>query len=135
MPLTKTRMSRRAALSAAAAATIVAGLALHFFVAGHAANLISDALYTVLVYLVLAFILPRARRHWLALTAFAISAAIELSQLTGVPAQLAVSFPPSRLIFGTTFSAPDLVAYAAGAAAAWFLDRTLSARWRAPQTE
>ncbi len=135
MAATKTRMSRRAALSAAAGATIVAGLAIHFSAAGNVANLISDALYTVLVYLVLAFILPRTKQGWLALAAFGISAAIELSQLTGVPAQLAVSFPPSRLIFGTTFSALDLVAYAAGAAAAWLADHALSARWRAPQPE
>lgn len=135
MAATKTRMSRRAALSAAAAATIVAGLALHFLATGHFANLLSDALYTMLLYLVLAFILPRTRRPRLALAAFAVSAAIELSQLTGVPAQLAVVFPPSRLIFGTTFSAPDLAAYAAGAAAAWFADRALSARWRAAQPE
>ncbi|MDD0858942.1 hypothetical protein NHF46_16775 [Arthrobacter alpinus] len=59
-----------------------------------------------------------------------------------MPAQLAVSFPPSRLIFGTTFSALDLVAYAAGALAVFYADTILSARlsargtqWRPTQPE
>lgn len=125
-------------LVVAAAATVLLGLVLHFFAAGNFANLISDALYTMLLYLVLALILPKAQRAWLALAAFTLSAVIELSQLTGVPAQLAESFPPSRLIFGTTFSAPDLVAYAAGAALIYLADRVLSeraVRWSATQPE
>ncbi|PYI37165.1 DUF2809 domain-containing protein [Arthrobacter psychrolactophilus] len=124
MPSTLT--SRRSALLIAAVLTVALGLAIHFFVPGDLASLIADALYTVLVYLVLAFILPKAQRLWIALAAFAVSAAIELAQLTGVPEQLAVSFPPSRLIFGTTFSALDLVAYEVGAAAVYLADRALS---------
>lgn len=138
MALPKTLKSRRIALFIAATDVVIVGLVFHFFVPGDLANLVSDALYTVLVYLVLALILPLAKRHWLALAAFAVSAVIELSQLTGVPEQLAVSFPPSRLIFGTTFSALDLVAYAVGAAAVYLADRVLSERatqWRATQPE
>ena len=146
MTLVKTTQSRRLALSFAAADVIILGLVIHFFVPGDFASLIADALYTVMVYLVLAVILPRAKRVWLALAAFSISAVIELSQLTGVPEQLAVIFPPSRLILGTTFSALDLVAYAAGAVAVFYADTILSARlssrqsargtqWRPPQPE
>ena len=134
----KAPMSRRTALFIAAIDVVILGLVFHFFVAGDFASLIADALYTVLVYLVLAFMLPRAGRHWMALAAFAFSALIELAELTGGPEQLAVSFPPSRLIFGTTFSALDLVTYAVGAAAVLFADTALSRRggtWRRTQTE
>lgn len=138
MTITKTRTSRRSALAMAAAGVIVLGLAIHFLIPGETASLIADALYTVMVYLVLAVILPGAKRAWLALAAFAISAVIELAQLTGIPEQLAVSFPPSRLVFGTTFSALDLLAYAVGAAAVSWADAAISRRrrqWRRPQTE
>ncbi|MBP2413585.1 hypothetical protein JOF48_002384 [Arthrobacter stackebrandtii] len=135
MAFPKLSKSRRMALAIAATGVAVLGLVIHFFIPGSFANLVSDALYTVLVYLVLALFLPHAKRAWLALAAFGISAAIELAQLTGVPEQLAVSFPPSRLLFGTTFSALDLVAYAAGAGVAWFADQAMSARWRAAQPE
>ncbi|WP_449373639.1 ribosomal maturation YjgA family protein [Arthrobacter psychrolactophilus] len=137
MPSTLT--SRRPALLLAAVLTVALGLVIHFFVPGDLASLIADALYMVLVYLVLAFILPKAGRGWIALAAFALSAAIELAQLTGVPHQLAVSFPPSRLIFGTTFSALDLLAYAVGAVAIFLADhalaRTLRSTWHRPQSE
>lgn len=129
---------RRFWLFLAAGDAVIVGLVLHFFVPGGFANLITDALYTVLLYLVLTLIMPAAKRHWLALAAFTVSAVIELSQLTGVPEQLAESFPPSRLLFGTTFSALDLVAYAVGAAAVCFADKLLSergAQWRATQAE
>ncbi|POH58340.1 DUF2809 domain-containing protein [Arthrobacter glacialis] len=138
MALLKTPKSRRLALFIAATDVAVLGLALHFLVPGDLASLITDALFTVLVYLLLALILPTAKRHWLALSAFAISAFIEIAQLTGVPAQLAESFPPSRLVFGTTFSALDLVAYAVGAGAVYYADKVLSQRgriWLRTQTE
>lgn len=131
-------MSRRAALFIAATDAAILGLVIHFFVPGNFASLVTDALYTMLLYLVLALILPNAQRAWLALAAFTVSAVIELAQLTGVPAQLAEGFPPSRLIFGTTFSALDLVAYAAGAALVYLADRILSeraARWPGTQPE
>ncbi|MFQ4149164.1 DUF2809 domain-containing protein [Arthrobacter sp. LAPM80] len=133
---------RRMLLAAVGAGTVMLGLAVHFLVSGDLASLAADALYTVLLYLLLAIIAPRTGRHWLALSAFALSALIELAQLTGIPGQLAVSFPPSSLVLGTTFSAPDLVAYAVGAVAVYLADRFLSARasgrgarWRATQPE
>lgn len=138
MAITKTPMSRRIALFIAATDVAIVGLLVHFLIPGDFASLVADALYTMLVYLMLALILPKAKRHWLALAAFAISAAIELAQLTGIPEQLAVSFPPSRLVFGTTFSALDLVAYALGAAAVYFADKLVSERgttWRRTQVE
>lgn len=127
MPAAQRPLSRRLALLIAAAAVVVLGLALHFLAQGRIANFITDALFTVMVYLLFGLIAPAARRRWLALGAFALSTAIEISQLTGVPARLAEDFPPSRLVLGTTFSAPDIAAYALGAAAVWGADRLLSA--------
>ena len=121
-------VARRAGLAAAAAATVVVGLAVHFLIVGDLASLVADALYTVLIYLLVGFIFPAARQYWLAVAAFAFSAMIELSQLTGIPQQLAQSFPPSRLLFGTTFSALDLVAYALGAMAVCAADVLASRR-------
>ncbi|MDJ0317549.1 ribosomal maturation YjgA family protein [Arthrobacter antibioticus] len=138
MAFSKTLKTRRIALFIAATDIAVLGLAIHFFVPGEMASLITDGLYTVLLYLVLALILPKVARHWLALAAFAISTLIECAQLSGVPEQLAVSFPPSRLIFGTTFSVLDLIAYAVGAVAVYYADKLLSQRavqWRAAQPE
>lgn len=129
---------RRLALAAAAAATVALGLLVHFLVAGGFWSLVADALYTVLIYLVLALIAPAAGKVKLAVAAFAASALVELTQLTGIPHQLAQDFPPSRLILGTTFSALDLAAYAAGAAAVCCADRVhphQGARWRPAQTE
>lgn len=130
--------SRRPALLISAAGVTALGLGLHFLAVGELANWITDALYTVLVYLVLALLLPGAKRHWIAASAFAASALIELAQLSNIPAQLAVTFPPSRLIFGTTFSATDLLAYAVGALAVYGADTLISRRgaaWDASRTE
>jgi hypothetical protein len=136
MPTPSTR--RRLALAGAAAATISTGLAVHFAGTGTAAGFAADALYTVMVYCVLGLVLPRLGRVPLLLWAFGLSAAVELFQLTGVPAQLSAVSPAFRLLLGTTFNAPDLMAYGAGAAAAWGLDTALSAgtrTWRPSRSE
>ena len=111
---------------------------MHYAGTGAAAGFAADALYTVMVYCVLGLILPRLGRVPLLLWAFGLSAAVELFQLTGVPAHLSTVSPAFRLLLGTTFNAPDLIAYAAGAAAAWALDTALSAgtrTWRASRSE
>lgn len=130
MPLSTSAKSRRTAILIAAALTVALGLGAHFLAAGAGAGLLADALYTVLAYLVLAFLLPAVRHARIAAGALAFSAAVELFQLTDVPARLAAVFPASRLVLGTTFAVPDLVAYAAGAAAAWAADAALSHRGR-----
>jgi hypothetical protein len=98
---------------------VIAGLLAHFLLVGPAADFLADALYAVLVYVVLCFAAPRFPGLPLAVVAWGICALIELSQLTGVPAALAEAFPPVRLVLGTTFVAVDLVAYAVGVVAAF----------------
>ncbi len=122
MVATQRFTSLRRGLFLAAVCVTALGLAVHFLVPGDLGPLFADALYTVLVYLLLALLSPKTARYLVAVAAFAISALIELAQLTGLPAQLAVIFPPSRLVFGTTFSAPDLLAYAVGALMVWAVD-------------
>ncbi len=60
--------------------------------------------------------------------ALGFSCAVELFQLTGVPAELAARSTLARLVLGTTFNAPDLFWYATGAAAGWAAHRAVGAR-------
>jgi len=82
---------------------------------GAVAAFVGDALYAALIVVVIAFLAPRASAATVAVAAFAVCAAVELFQLTGVPAALADSVPAVALVLGTTFQWTDLVAYAIGA--------------------
>ena len=82
---------------------------------GAVAAFVGDALYAALIVVVIAFLAPRAYAVAVAVAAFAVCAAVELFQLTGVPAALADSVPAVALVLGTTFQWTDLVAYAIGA--------------------
>jgi hypothetical protein len=121
---------RRAALLGAAALTIIAGLAVSTLSSGFVADAVADALYTVLVYLLVAATAPRLSVLVVAALAFTVSALIEFSQLTGIPAALSEMVPASRLIFGTTFVATDLLFYALGAVAVAAVDAALTRRSR-----
>ncbi|MGO4691149.1 DUF2809 domain-containing protein [Glaciibacter sp. 2TAF33] len=69
---------------------------------GAVADFAGDALYAVVVYLLTAIVGVRVRSLVVAAISFALCAAIEVAQLTGVPASLAELFPVSRLILGAT---------------------------------
>ncbi|MFG3494943.1 DUF2809 domain-containing protein [Streptomyces sp. NPDC047886] len=90
-----------------------------------------DALYTVLILALVVLVAPRLRPSAAAGTALAVSWAVELFQLTGVPARLAadpVVGTPARLVLGTSFNAPDLFWYVAGAAVGWAVLRAAAPR-------
>lgn len=76
-----------------------------------------DALWALVVFLGLGFVYPRAAPTRVGLIAIGFSWAIEFSQLyhadwiDGIRATL-----PGRLILGSTFNSPDLLAYVAGIA-------------------
>lgn len=114
-------------LLAAGAATVVLGLSVRGFGAPAWAGPAGDALYAVMVYVAIAFLLPRKPRLLIALAALIACTAIELFALTGIPAALASVWPPFRLVFGTTFGPVDLAAYAAGSAAGLAADAGISA--------
>ena len=109
---------RRILLAVVAVALVAVGLAVARGTDGPAGAFAGDALYAALLYVVVAALAPRARARAAAPIAFAICAAVELFQLTGIPAQLAQTVPGAALVLGTTFQGTDLVAYAIGAAVA-----------------
>jgi hypothetical protein len=121
-PGVETTRLRRTVLCLAAVATVLVGLVVHFLTSGYVSDATADALYTVLVYLLVAAVVPRLRPVAVGGIAFAVSAGIEFLQLTGVPSALAEIFPPARLVLGTTFVATDLIFYAVGAVSAATLD-------------
>jgi hypothetical protein len=106
--------TRRAALAATSVATIALGLAVHFRGGSAAADPAADALYAVLIYLLVGLLRPRAHSVVVAAIALGFCVAIELFQLTGVPAMLSNITPLAHLVFGTTFVAADLLSYTAG---------------------
>ncbi|MFD7092278.1 DUF2809 domain-containing protein [Streptomyces sp. NPDC059896] len=74
-----------------------------------------DALYTVLVYTLVVVAAPRVRPLVAGGVALGFSWAVELFQLTALPAELAARSVFARLVLGSTFNAPDLLWYAVGA--------------------
>lgn len=110
-------------------AVVALGLVVRFVVGGPVGDFLGGVLYTVLIAvlvfpLVTAFVrrrLPVSQRAlrksaWTAAgVALAASVAVELLQLSSIPAQLSEVFPPARLVLGTSFAPLDLVAYGVGA--------------------
>lgn len=99
-------------IALAGTVTVSAGLGVRALWDGPFAKYAGDALYTVLIYVVVVFFWPRVRPVVAALTAAAASWAIEFAQLTDLPQVL-------RPVLGSTFNPPDLFWYAVGAAFAW----------------
>ena len=116
------RSSRRRALALAALLTTVLGLAVRTLSSGTASQLGGDALYAVLVYLVVALVAPSTRPLRLAGLAWALCAAVELAQLVGLSAAVVAVWEPARWVLGTTFGGPDLLVYAVGAGVAAVID-------------
>lgn len=116
----------RCAASGAAALTVVLGLGVRAGAAGDVAKYAGDALYTTLLYALVVLAAPRAKPAAAAWTALGISWAIELSQLSGVPAGLSRRSVLARLVLGSTFNPPDLFWYAAGAALGWLGHRIIA---------
>ncbi|MFE2378439.1 DUF2809 domain-containing protein [Streptomyces sp. NPDC059398] len=105
-------MNRRWRACGAAVVTVAAWLGVRALAGGVFAKYAGDALYTVLVFLVVLIIAPRLRAAPAAAIALAFSWAVEFLQIAGVPAVL-------RPVLGATFNAPDLFWYAVGAALCW----------------
>jgi hypothetical protein len=120
----------RLAPAFAAALTVAAGLLTRSMLGGDLAKYAGDALYALLIFWLVLVVAPRTRGQVAAMVALGVSAAVELFQLTGVPAELGAHSTLARLVLGTTFNAPDLPFYAVGAAAGWALHRTARAPGR-----
>lgn len=117
--------SRRVTLVAAALLIVVAGLAVARWTDSAAWTFVGDALYAALFYTLIAVVVVRARPAVVAAVATASCAAIEVFQLTGIPAALAQTVPAAALVLGTTFQWSDLLAYLLGAVAAALMDAVI----------
>ncbi|MFD5527573.1 ribosomal maturation YjgA family protein [Streptomyces virginiae] len=122
----------RPAAAGAAVVTVGAGLGLRAVAADGVAKYGGDALYTVLLLALVVLAAP----HWTPLraagTALAASWAVELFQLSPVPAELSRHSVAARLVLGSTFNAPDLFWYAVGAAVGGVLHAAMGRRRRTP---
>lgn len=92
-------------------------------------DMMGGLLYAVLLYLLFAFVMPRARPLTLTAVAAATGIAIELFQLTGIPAQIGAAWPPAKLVLGSTFVPLDLLVAAVGAACGPLADILVRGRW------
>jgi hypothetical protein len=115
----KAAVAARMTAVVAASVTVAAGLGVRSLAGGDAAKYAGDALYTVLIYALVLFVAPRVRPLTAGASALAVSWAVELAQLTGVPEELSRQSTVARLVLGSTFNAPDLFWYAVGAGLAW----------------
>jgi hypothetical protein len=92
---------------------------------------LGDALYAVAAYLVLGLLLPRLPRPRLAALALGYCAAVELFQLTGIPARYA-HLAPVRWLLGTTFVWHDLAFYTVGVAGIALVEMLVERRAEQP---
>ncbi|MFJ4434803.1 DUF2809 domain-containing protein [Streptomyces sp. NPDC088923] len=111
----------RPRLLAALAALVTIGLALcvrALWPATDFAKYTGDALYTVLLACLCLLLAPALAARRAAAVALALSWAVELVQLWPDVALLSARHALARYVLGSTFNAPDLFWYAAGAALA-----------------
>lgn len=105
-------------------------------VASFVPSFIGDSLYAVMVYFGLRIFFHRQSPKKNALLAFAVCTAIELSQMLQWPwLQSVRSHKIGRLILGQGFLGSDILAYAFGAVAAWYLDMLFWLRRGEKQSE
>jgi hypothetical protein len=111
-------LRRRWAPLVAVPLTVVSGLGSRIVLTGLAAKVAGDALYTVLIYVLVLVVAPEARIRRAFAIALGVSFAVEFAQLTPYPAWLSSKHVILRLIFGTTFGFVDLAGYVVGAVGA-----------------
>ncbi len=111
----------RARLVGAAVVVLAVGLGVSR-ADGLAADLAGGALYAALVQLLVLLVAPRAHPRAAAAVALGACVAVELAQLTGVPADVVAAWPPAAYVLGSTFAPLDLLAYAAGVAVVTVVD-------------
>ncbi|GAB2476691.1 DUF2809 domain-containing protein [Xylanimonas ulmi] len=105
----------RPTTAALAVVVVLAALASRAALPAAVAGPAGDALYATLVALLVALVWARVTPLRAGVTGFAVSAAVEALQLTGVPAAVVARLPIARYALGTTFVASDLAWYAVGA--------------------
>lgn len=124
----------RALVAVAALVVVALGLTVATTARGALADPAGDALYAVLVYLLVLLVAPRVQPWRAALVAVGVCWVVELAQLTGGPAALVEAAPVTRFVVGTTFVPVDLLAYAVGVALAAVVDGAVRAVRRSRST-
>lgn len=99
---------------------------MHRFGTGVPGDVVGDALYATLVYLLLALLAPRAPRRIIGALALILCAVVEFLQLTGIPLQIATVFPAAALVLGAGFDQRDLLVYAVAVVVTMIVDVTIS---------
>lgn len=117
-------------VAVALACTIALGLlSRRYPLPGILAEYTGDALYTSAAFAGLALLLVGARTRSLAIAAFVLSAVVEFSQLLSWPwLDDLRSTLCGRLMLGSGFKWPDMVAYSLGAMAAAVVDFAVARR-------
>lgn len=93
----------------------------------------ADALWALLVYLLLRFVRPEAKATTCAVIAFVFAAVVEFTQLYHAPWIDALRATRlGALILGSVFNWPDLPAYAAGSLIGLLLERGFQRKSPAP---
>ncbi len=122
----------RAVYAACAIGAVAAGLLTRSSLVGLPrtfAKYSGDAVWALLVFFLFAFLLPRKPTRQIALLAAVFAAAIEFLQLYHAPwIDHLRSLWIGRMVLGSTFNPPDLLAYAAGIIVGLLLDRALTFR-------
>lgn len=119
------RGTRRRLVALVLAIVVIAvGLLTRLGPSGDLTDIAGDALYAVLIYLLVVVVAPGAGVVARLVFAAAWCVAIELLQLTAVPGAAAEAFAPLRLVLGTAFDVRDLVVYVAAVAVAAAADAT-----------
>lgn len=118
--------TRRRLIAAALIVPIIGiGLGARFLGAGLLADLSGGILYAVLIYILAIFVRPAGSRISTAGLALGFCVAVELLQISSLPATLGAAFPPIRLVLGSTFVPLDLLAYLLGVLVALGIDSLL----------
>jgi hypothetical protein len=97
------------------AGCLVLGLGLQLLDRSLVVDVVGSMLYVCAVGLLIGVVLPALSSAAVAALAFAFAVTVELLQLTPVSQAIVAAFPPSRLLFGSSFDPIDLLAYAGGA--------------------
>ncbi|MBT2516900.1 DUF2809 domain-containing protein [Streptomyces sp. ISL-90] len=125
-PLTASPRNVRVLGALGAVACIALGLGLQLLDRSPILDVLGSILYVVLVGLLVLVVRPTLPAVVVASVALAISTAIELLQLTGIPDSIGAAVPAARLVFGSAFDPIDLVAYAGGAVLLFVLLRVIA---------
>lgn len=127
-------MCKRVRLCAAAAAVLLLGIEILIgqFANGWVRAYLGDVLVVPLVYAVIRVITPCRPRFGSVLpTAVLLFAfAVEFWQLIGIADILGITDPLLRTVIGTSFSAVDLLCYAAGAVPLYVTEIILRKKYR-----